>query len=110
MASGINCDRSDAKLLVSLFRLASAQDGVDSQRDLTRAERLGHIIISSKLQADNSINLFRLGRQHHDRNVTRRRITLQNLAYFQTGHFRQHEIENDESRLLRASFIEAGNA
>ena len=36
------------------------------------------------------------------------RVTLQNLANFETRHFRQHQIENDEGRLFAPRFVEAG--
>src|SRR5437868_10358666 len=57
----------------------------------------------SKFQADDPVDLFRLCCQHQDRNMAGRRIAFQNLADLQPGHFRQHQIENNERRVDRKS-------
>ena len=91
--NGAGRDRFFAQLI---FR--AAQDRLDAQNDFARTERLGHVIVRAKFQTGDAIELMRLRRQHHDRNVARGRVALQDLANFQAGHFRQHKIENNERR------------
>ena len=49
--------------------LAAAQDGLDPQEHFARTERLGHIIIRAKFEADDAIDLLRFRGQHDDRDV-----------------------------------------
>jgi hypothetical protein len=95
-------------LLFFRSRFAAAQDRLDPQNDFPRTEGFCYIVISAKFQTDNAVNLFRLGREHQDGNVSGRRFALEDFAQFKSGDARQHQIENDQrwpvlSRLLQSS-------
>src|SRR5436190_1775358 len=70
-----------------LFGVASPHNRPNAQDHFAGAERLRHVIVSAKLQADNSIDLFRLRSQHHDWDLARRGIAFQDFADFQPGLF-----------------------
>ncbi len=93
-----------------LFRGAAAENGFDSQNDFARTKRLRYVIVGAEFKSDDAIDFFGFGRQHHDRNLSRRRIGLENFANFEAGHFWQHEIEDDQVRLFLARFLPAGGA
>ena len=92
-----------------LFGVASPHNRPNAQDHFAGAERLRHVIVGAKLQADNSIDLFRLRSQHHDWDLARRGIAFQDFADFQPRHFRQHEIENEKVRFLGARFLQTAN-
>ena len=50
-------------------RLGPPQDGPDPGHELLGAERLDHVVVGAKLQADDPVGLVPPGGQHHDRHV-----------------------------------------
>ena len=101
-------DRNRAGLERFLWFFAAPQNCPNSQHNFARAERLGYIIVSAEFQTDNAIDLFRLCGQHQDRNVSRRSVAFQNSADFESGHFWQHQIENDTSGPVIACLLQTG--
>src|SRR5579859_4908831 len=76
-------------------RGAAAQDGLDPQDQLARAERLGDVVIGAELQAGDPVLLARLGGQHEDGHGSgRAQLASDGLA----GHVRQAEIEHHQVR------------
>src|SRR5438132_3339960 len=110
MARWIDGDWSGRKSIVSFFGITSAQDRFDAQNNFARAEWFRHVIVGAEFQTDDAVDLLRSRGQHQDWNVTRSWIALQNFANLESGHFRQHQIENDEVRTFRARFGQTGGA
>ena len=104
----IDGDRSGRETIIDVFRTAATQNGFDPQNHFARTKRFRHVIVRAEFQSNNAIDLLRARRQHQDWNVARGCIALEQFANFESGHFRQHQIENDEVRLLRARFGQTG--
>src|SRR6059058_4657915 len=109
MTRRIDYDRTGPQVFLICFPLASTQDRPNAQNHFPRTKRLRDVIVRAKFQANNPVDLFRFRCQHHDRNLESRRIGLQDLANFQTRHFRQHQIENNESRLFGPRFVQSNS-
>ena len=81
---------------------AAAQHRFDARREDAGAERLGDVVGRAHLQPGHDVGLAALGGEHHDGDAARLEITLEPAAYLQPVHTREHEIEHDDVRHLRA--------
>ena len=114
--SRIDLQTADLNDLV-LFHRASSQPVISCQmclhscNQLTRAERLGHIIIRTKTQATNLINIILLCRYHDDRCI----LHISDLAAdIKPVNPRKHQIQNKQviffiQRLLESCLTIIGN-
>ena len=110
MSRWINRDRTDSHWFLRLVGRAATKDRFDSQDHFARTKRLGDVIVRAEFESNDAIDLFRAGSQHQNRNVARRQLALQDFAHLESGHFGQHQIENDDVRFFVARFGEAGGA
>ena len=70
---------------------------------LTRAKRLRHIIIRSKAQTSDFINIVFFGRNHNNRRI----LLISDLtAYFKTVNSREHQIKNNQVKISAQSFLQ----
>jgi hypothetical protein len=76
--------------------LHAAEQRANAGGELSRAERLGHVIIRAQFKAGNSLRFLRARGEHDDRNRRGRRIVAQRLADEQAVHPRQHQIEHHQ--------------
>ena len=94
-------------LLAALrFELASENGPDPGEQDL-RAERLGKVIICPQLEAFDDIVLFSLGRQHDDRAIFGLRSLTEFPADIQAIHPRQHQVKQNQARIVVPGFFEA---
>ena len=70
-----------------------AEHRVDAQRELARAERLGHVVVGADLEADHPVGLLAQRGQHDDRDVA---LLPQPAAHLDAVDARQHQVEHDE--------------
>jgi hypothetical protein len=70
-----------------------AQDRTHAQRQLTRAEGLGDVVVRAGLEADQAVGLVAEGGQHDHRD---RPLGAQPAAHLEAVHAGQHEVEDDE--------------
>src|SRR5215210_101005 len=84
----------------------AAQNGFYPQHQLARAEWLRDVIIRAQFESDDPVHLLRLCGEHDDWDRSRRGVALQCTAYFQPTHSRQHQVEHDQRRHLRARLTE----
>ena len=75
----------------------AAQHRADPQRQLTRAERLGDVVVGAGLEADETIGLVPQRGQHDHRD---RPPGAEPAAHLETVDAGQHEVEDDEVRGL----------
>jgi hypothetical protein len=78
----------------------SSSAGTHPGEELPRGERLGDIVISTDLQADDLVYLAVLCREHDDRHLG---LQADLPAHLRAGEPRQHEIEQDQ---VGASLLE----
>ena len=106
----INLDTADLNNLIG-FHTAAHQTFISGQMSfhtgyqLTRTERLCHIIISPQTQTTDLIDIFLLGRYHDDRRIL---LLTDLLADFETIHIRKHQIQNDQIKIFIQSRFESG--
>ena len=79
-----------------IFTLAPLEEIFHPQEQFARAEWLGHIIVRAQFQAEHAVDLRRFCSEHDDANAGGGRVATQNFANFNTVHFRQHQIENNQ--------------
>ena len=77
-------------------RSAAAQDGLDPRDQLARGERLGHVVVGTRLEARDLVGFFAARRQHHHRDVARVGVAAQHPDQFDAAHVRQHPVDQDE--------------
>src|SRR4051812_4789575 len=86
-------------------RYAAPQQRLEPGHELDRLERLGQVVVRTKLQADDFVDDLPPRRQHQDR---RRYPTLPDrAAHVEAVHQRQHDIEHDEVVAARRDALEA---
>ena len=73
--------------------LSAAKHGPHSSYEFSEPVRLGDVIISADLEADDHVELFAFGRHHDDRHP--RRLTDRS-AHIDARHGRQHHVEEDQ--------------
>src|SRR5437016_13709805 len=98
MAQAVDLDRSSRYRLRFVRGFASTQNCLSTQHDFAWREWFRNIIIGPQFQADNAIDFLGLGREPENRNVPGERIAFETFADFEPGHFRQHQVENDQHR------------
>src|SRR5215467_14010677 len=84
----------------------SSEKGLDACHKGFRAERLGDIVIGTQFESDDLVGFLCLGREHDDREHGGFRSCPETFADFQTVDLRQHEIENNEVRLVLLGTLE----
>jgi hypothetical protein len=75
-----------------------------------QAERLGHIVVSPKLEAQDDIALLPLGRHHDDRDVGGQRVVADLLEDLGPRKVGEHDIHERKVGGLRPDLVEAGQA
>ena len=107
MPRQVNQQIAEAHLVLRLFSvLAARQNFFDAQQKFTRAERLGEIIIGAEFQAEHPVNFRRLRREHDDGHARGDGFQPQRFANLEAVHFRQHHVEHDQVRRLRARLFQ----
>jgi hypothetical protein len=86
------------------FRRRTAQHGPHAGDELSHAVRLGHIVVGTDLEADDGVDLARLGRDHDDRRPVA--PGANGPAHVDTRDPWQHDVEQDQVRSDGAELIE----
>jgi hypothetical protein len=84
-----------------------AHDRTYPRHQLSNRERLGDIIVGPELQSHDPIYLVVLGREHYDRHIA---LGSNPPTYFCTIQLGQHDVEDDEMRLVRTDRLQRGLA
>ena len=93
-----------------LFAGVPAQDRLDPQDDLARAERLGDVVVGAELEADDAVELLALRGQHDERQAGGRGVALEQARELEAVEARQHQIEDDEVGETAANRLESAVA
>ena len=75
-----------------------AQRGLDPGHQFPGTEGLGHVIVRSQGQAHHPVRLLGLGREHDDVDVFG--LPPQAGEHLQAVHFRQHDVQHHDIRLV----------
>ena len=89
------------------FLAAAAKDYVDARHQLTRAERLGNIVVAAHLQTQHTVDLLVARGEEEDRHV---RGAADLPADLEAIHLRHADIEHDERRLHPLELLQRGGA
>ena len=100
----------DQLILASGCAFAAAQHRFDPQHHLTRAERLGDVVVRSQLETDNTIELFTLGGEHDQGDGGGFGIALENPGQLEPVQSWEHEVEDNQVRGGFANGVESGVA
>ena len=107
VAGDIDMEIAEAELVAGFFAgLAAAEDFLDAQEEFARAERFGEVIISAEFEAEDAVDLGRLGGEHEDGRLGGGGLEAEGFANLEAVHFREHDIEDDEVGGLGAGFFE----
>ena len=79
--------------------LSPADDRLDPALDLQRVKGLGHVIVRPVIQAQDLVHVISARREHDDRHFREFADLLQDL---EAGQLREHDIEQDDIKLLLA--------
>ena len=79
------------------LRVRTAKHGSYPRDELSRRERLRHVVVRAELETDDAVSLLAPGRQHDHRQL---RAVADPAAELETVHARQHQIEHDERGLI----------
>jgi hypothetical protein len=71
----------------------AAEDRLNAQGQLARAERLGHIVVGAELEPGDPVTIVRTGREHECGHVGARPDLARDRF---AGHVGQAQVENDE--------------
>ena len=77
--------------------LDAAQDGLDADHQLGRAEGLGQVVVGALLEADDALGQGAARGQHQHRHVAIGAEQAHDLEAVDLG---QHQVEHDEGRVL----------
>jgi hypothetical protein len=90
-------------------RAGPAQDGLHTQGQLPRAERLGHVVVGTTLKPQHAVALLAERRQHDHRQRNPRVLPLtQASAHLQAADSWQHQIEHDQIGPPRRGKLQRG--
>ena len=84
--------------LASAAACRQAQEIADAEDEFPGAKGFRQIIVSAQFQAQHSIDLTGLGRQHDDENGRRSRVSPEHPADFQAVDLGEHDIQDDDRR------------
>jgi len=76
-----------------------AQRRLHPRAELSHGERLGDVVVGAELEADDLVDLLRLGGEHDDRDRAARPQPATDLEAVHPGH---HHVEHDEVEPLLA--------
>src|SRR5229473_8368509 len=79
-------------------RLRATEQRFDARQQFARAERLGHVIVGTHLQAHNTIGFFAARGEHENGQTIERVIPANFPADIEPGNFGKHEVEKQEIR------------
>jgi hypothetical protein len=85
--------------------LASPKHGSNARRQLAGREGLDDVVVGAELQTDNAIDFTRTRRQQ-DHGYVRGRAQL--TKYREAVDTRQHDVEDDEHRLVAGQNLQRG--
>ena len=88
---------------VRAHRPAAAERGPDAGDQLGHLERLAHVVVGARLEAHDDVDRVRAGREHDDR---RRGLAADRAADLEAVEPRQHDVEQDEVRVVGAPALE----
>ena len=107
MAGEIDHQVAEPQIFFGLLgRLIPGQDFFHPQHQLAGTERLGQVIVGPKFEAQHSVDLGGLGRDHDDGNAGRDGILAQLLANLESVNLRQHHIQDNEDGGLGPGLFE----
>jgi len=88
----------------------AAQDIPEAGHEDPRAERLGHVVVCAEFDAGDDIGLLALRGDHHDRDGAGVLALLELAADLESIEVGQHQIEDDQVRLLTLHDIDGDAA
>ena len=88
----------DRALALRAVGRRAAQDRAHARDELARVERLRHVVVGADLEADDLVDVLVARGQHQHRQVAGLPDALADLDAVDVG---QHQVEDDERRLLR---------
>ena len=108
----VHVERSPYEFLLIRGSLRQRGDApehrVNARRQDLRAERFGDVIVGAEFQADHDVAFLAFRGQHDDGNPPRGRIVLEVPADRQTVHAGQHQIQQDQIRLVGDGVLQCG--
>ena len=100
-AVGARVDLDSSKLPVArigILRLCTSQDCLDPGKEFSWIEWFWQVIVGTKLEANDSIDIIASSGQHNDRHLA----ALTNfLEHFKPAHTWQHDVEDQEIEVIR---------
>src|SRR3954447_605438 len=94
----------DGALALRSIGRGAAQDRAHSRDELARVEGLRHVVVGADLEPDDLVDVLVTRREHQHRHVARLPDALADLDAVDVG---QHQIQDDESRLLRLDELQS---
>jgi hypothetical protein len=82
-----------------LLACPSAENRLDARHEFAHAERLAHVIVCAKLQADDAVGLLAAGGDHDDGQVAG---GAKLAAHLEPVHLGQHHVQQNQIRLCLA--------
>jgi hypothetical protein len=105
-AAGVN-DQVAVSELSALALLAGgrspSEDRLHARDELARVERLREVVVGADLEPDDLVHVLVAGRQHQDRHVGG---LADPPAHLDAVDVREHQVEDDQGRLLRGRLRE----
>src|SRR5262249_30312822 len=89
-----------------LLAFAAAEDRPHPRQQLADGEGLRDVVVGPELEAHHLVDLLATGGEHHDRGLEA--LAPERLADLEAGELGEHDVEDEEVRLLRARPLEAG--
>ncbi|MFN7977625.1 MAG: hypothetical protein U0P30_05770 [Vicinamibacterales bacterium] len=87
---------------------AATQRRPHARRQLTRAERLGDVVVGAGVEAGHAIALGRARREHDDRHGGGGRTLAQDAAHLEAVEYRQVQVEDHEIGRLFCRRLQRG--
>ncbi|GAB3874278.1 hypothetical protein GCM10029964_015980 [Kibdelosporangium lantanae] len=105
MPDRVDRDRADAQHGVGFLGGPAhpAQQRTDPRHQLTRAERLGDVVVRAQVQSQQEIVLRGPGGEHQHRQVG---LAPQDPAHVQAVHTGQHDVEDQQVGAVPADLVE----
>ena len=89
------------------FVLATTHDGLNAKQELPDAERFGHVVIGTQLEANHAVDLFTPGGEHDHVDALGGLTFLELLTDLGSRDIGEHQVQKHHVRLLLARDAQA---
>ena len=98
VGAGVEHQLANGHAVADLLGSTTAQHGTDPRQQLLRGERLGDVVVGTRIEPSDLVGFIAPGRQHQDRDRLGAAVRTPLACQRQAALPRQHPVEQDDIR------------